>query len=222
MTTLAHLPLAMSRLDINTRNYSKSNKMNMRAYLHITVSIIHYWLRPTKNLNKFVEEEISCTSLYWQLAKHFLQTFLISPYWPNDRTQVFVRFALASFLKLEALSVFVCSRWAEPINCKLFESLLSQFSSRVLKYPLFCTLNLLNFTPQMNCTISPCFSCIWVWCWLLWSSSPAVSPTSKRPRALESWTPSRKWCHRWAHVLSVFSVSSRKPVESINRPWSRA
>ena len=40
-------------------------------------------------------------------------------------------------------------------------------------------------------------SCTLVSCSPLSSSSPVVSPTTKRPRAPRSWTPSRTWSHRW-------------------------
>lgn len=40
-------------------------------------------------------------------------------------------------------------------------------------------------------------SSIWAWCWQRWSSSPAASPTIRRPRAPRSWIPSRTWCLRY-------------------------
>lgn len=43
----------------------------------------------------------------------------------------------------------------------------------------------------------PLYSCTWVSSWLLSSSSPAASPTTKKPRVLRSWSHSRTWCPRY-------------------------
>lgn len=83
----------------------------------------------------------------------------------------------------------------------------------------------------LSLLLFPC-SCIWVSCCRLSSSSPAASPTSRKPRALRSWSPSRTWSLRY-RTADRFNVMlflfGKKPsirfffssAASVSDPWGR-
>ena len=62
---------------------------------------------------------------------------------------------------------------------------------------------------------SPVCSFTWALCCLLSSSSPAASPTTKKPRAPGSWTPSRTWSLRYEEK-GLFTIYFTQFIHSRN------